>query len=90
MAQKTQSYKSVLKLDLHVDMQFQGFVFAFAQLLSYWNSFTEWRFQQSQLRGIYISHICSCLSIFEYIIYITYLNIEKMEIKALINSLANV
>ena len=48
MAQKTQSYKSVLKLDLHVDMQFQVFVFAFAQLLSYWNSFTEWRFQQSE------------------------------------------
>ena len=62
MAQKTQSYKSVLKLDLHVDMQFQVFVFAFAQLLSYWNSFTEWRFQQSELRGIYIFHI-----LFEYL-----------------------
>ena len=34
------------------------FVFAFDQLLSYW---------KSKLKGIYIFHKCSCLTIFAYI-----------------------
>ena len=76
-AQKTQSYNCVFKLNVHIDIYFCLLVcFCFCSIAK----LLEFIYSSVFSNQNYMFHICSCLTIFQYITYIIYLNIQKMKI----------